>query len=966
MKKAYLFYPLLALAVSLGTSCSKYDDGALTGRIDKVEERMGKMEESIKTMNADIQTLRTLANVLEHGDYVTHVEPFSQGERSGYRIHFTKSPSVTIYHGENGATGSSPIIGIRQYEGVYYWTINDSWMTDAGGKWVRAQGVDGVDAKTPQLRIEAGQWQVSYDSGASWQQLDMPVRGPQGAVGAPGQSGAAGDPGSPTEGDVHYFTALVDTPEELSITLANGTTLRLPRLEEAHLSFEGAESLALFPQQSIRVKYQGRGLRPDMSIKAIAKGGYVAQVVAQGQDRGYIEIKTPEKITDGEVLVLLSDQTGYFKVQTILLHEGVLELGAKTYLAEQAGFILDVPVTTNTQYEVEIELGVDWISRQEARALATRQETLRLVIARNHSDKPRTAVVRLRHTGKVLQQFVVVQQGERPLILGEAGRLERQLSGKPLPERLSITGTLAAEDFAYLRHISGEVKTLDLSELNMDSLPEAAFMHSRFEFVSLPKKLSTIPMGLFAEAKELRDVGLPQSVRTIEPRAFYGCSTLEYIHLPDELERIGMQAFENCSNLRTNLKLPYTLREIGTRAFRGCTSLNDELILPKSLRVVEDEVFADCSNISGQLLIPAHIEAIGRGAFRGCSNIQTVAFSEGLRSIGAQAFMKLSNVRGPLALPNSLKRIGASAFENSSFDGQLILPKGLQSIAARSFASMPIRGTLQLPEGLTQIEQEAFIDCRNLTELRAPEGLRSIGAGAFKRCFLLTGTLPNSVEYIEGEAFYDTSILSRDTELPSSLRWIGPRAFHQSQQILRGREYVSLSLPASLEVVREEAFAGNRFSGVNFSDRQIAWWPRPFAYSSFYTLSFPQGMTHIPAQFYAHCKVGAKKIEIPEGVTHIGTAAFFEVPIEAIVLPSTLQRIEEQGLMTIDHENSPGECYVWSKASTPPELAPNAFRAMPASNALVLTTEEDKARYESNPAWRSTFSNIGTPRAGTR
>ena len=115
-------------------------------------------------------------------------------------VTFSKSSPAIIYFGGGASSdsqvgGYKPVIGLQKdTDGVYYWTLDGVWLTDAQGNKVSAQGVagadgtpgtpgangadgqkgedgkDGADGKTPQLKIENGYWYVSYD-GQSWAEV---------------------------------------------------------------------------------------------------------------------------------------------------------------------------------------------------------------------------------------------------------------------------------------------------------------------------------------------------------------------------------------------------------------------------------------------------------------------------------------------------------------------------------------------------------------------------------------------------------------------------------------------------------------------------------------------------------------------------------------------------------------------------------------------------------------------------
>ena len=211
-------------------------------------------------MNTNISALQTMVNALQNNDYVTGVTPIMQdGREIGYTIKFSKSNSVTIYHGKDGKNGtdgkdgSTPIIGVKQdTDNIYYWTLNGEWLQDATGNKIKAQGIDGkngtdgkdgaagtdgkdgqdgADGITPQLKIDGGYWYVSYDNGASWTQLgkatgDKGDKGDQGDKGDAGNQGDKGDKGE--QGDSMFSDVDYSNSDYVIITLADGTQIQLP------------------------------------------------------------------------------------------------------------------------------------------------------------------------------------------------------------------------------------------------------------------------------------------------------------------------------------------------------------------------------------------------------------------------------------------------------------------------------------------------------------------------------------------------------------------------------------------------------------------------------------------------------------------------------------------------------------------------------------------------------------------
>lgn len=218
----------LALTVLLAAGC--YDDAALWDQIKIHEERISKLETLCNQMNTNISSLQTIVSALQNNDYVTNVSPIKEnGKEIGYTIAFSKSGSITIYHGNDGKDGLTPVIGVKQdTDDIYYWTVNGDWLCDASGNKIPTTGNDGqdgapgengADAVTPQLKIEDAYWYISYNNGQTWDQLGK----------ATGEDGNDGD---------SFFKSVTQDEENVYVTLADGTAFTLPKAEVSDVTLD--------------------------------------------------------------------------------------------------------------------------------------------------------------------------------------------------------------------------------------------------------------------------------------------------------------------------------------------------------------------------------------------------------------------------------------------------------------------------------------------------------------------------------------------------------------------------------------------------------------------------------------------------------------------------------------------------------------------------------------------------------
>ncbi len=248
----------LAFVALFAVSCNNNDEydmlNSLWRNVTQNEARIDDLEKWCSQANTNITSLQTIVNVIESNDVVTSVTPIMEGGvEVGYTITFADHDPISIYHGKdgkdgangadgvNGQDGASPIVGVAKYtDGVYYWTLNGEWLLDADGNKLRVSGQDGADGAdgndgqngqdgtdgqdgvTPQLKIEADYWYISYDNGNTWTQLGKA----KGEKGDKGDTGAAGIDGQ--DGD-SMFQSVTQDAANVYFTLADGTLITIAK-----------------------------------------------------------------------------------------------------------------------------------------------------------------------------------------------------------------------------------------------------------------------------------------------------------------------------------------------------------------------------------------------------------------------------------------------------------------------------------------------------------------------------------------------------------------------------------------------------------------------------------------------------------------------------------------------------------------------------------------------------------------
>ena len=687
MKKILCFL----FAVSILSGCGDdYDDSALTGRVDDLENRVTKLEELCKQMNTNISSLQALVNALQDNDYITGVTPITKdGETIGYTISFAQSASITIYHGEDGKDGqdgkpgedgndgSTPIIGVKQdTDGVYYWTLNGDWLTDDSGNKIQAEGRDGTDGKpgedgndgqdgkpgedgndgqdgkpgedgkdgiTPQLKIEDGYWYVSYNDGASWTQLGK-ATGDKGEPGEPGQAGG-------------IFKDVEETDDSVIFTLNDDSTITIPKAtasETLDIVFGNTDSINVLPNKTYEIEYTITGADENTLIEVVAQDLYKASVSPTDYQSGKIIVTTPSAdLGASRVLVFVSKGTNTI-MRILNFVESVILVSTDTVEIAAEGETVQVKVETNVTYTVEIpETDRVWLSVAETRA-ATHTETLTFTAQANPNTTYRYSTVSLKDdSGLVAQSILFAQKasGYKTVHVETAGTLENYISADEKEKLigLKLTGKLNTFDYDFMRTMPA-LESVDLAQIDNTTIPASCFKSSRVKTVILPLNLEAIPDNAFKESS-ITSIEIPGTVLSIGAFAFEGCSSLAgNLVLPEGLQTIGERAFYRCKTLTGSLHIPNSVTTLGAYAFYECSGFTGTLTFGSGITTIPEYCFKGCSGFTGNLVIPDQVTTIEAYAFNSCEGFKGyLTIGSGIKQIGTDAFCRVdTSLRRPL------------------------------------------------------------------------------------------------------------------------------------------------------------------------------------------------------------------------------------------------------------------------------------------------------------------------------
>ncbi len=859
-KKSLIICLMSLIAVS---SCSEYDDSSLWDKINEHETRISKLEQICSQCNTNISSLQTIINALQENDAVTSVTPIYEGSAIiGYTINFKNSQPATIYNGQNGTDGYTPIIGVKQdSDGNWYWTVDGEWILNDGHK-IQANGntgASGKDGVTPTLKIDNGNWMVSYDGGRHWTGLGK----------ATGEDGDDGD---------SFFKNVWQDENGVYLLLADNTLITIPSASSTRFDIilDSNNVPILKTGETKTIKYTLANATDNSIVKTVTQNGWTAVVKPISKDSGEILIQAPNPIVNAEILVFASNGEGSTVMAVLDCAKGECTVAKSTYEIDADGGVIDLIITSNLQYSIDIpDEAKDWISEITTKASVV--ETKSLNIQANTGYSKRFSAIRLvgenenELTSIIIYQEAAPFSGALSVTVPQAGQLESVLSSYDYQQikNLTINGPLNNDDYDYIKDELVSLRCLDLSKATG---VEPNFRNHKYtiDLLILPDTLTEISPYTFSESY-IVNIVLPSNLESIGDYAFYNCSRMTGgIIIPSTVTYMGQYAFDgtaiedfmfdgeasiikftdNClPPTIKSLRIPKSVLTLDTKSFENLTSLTSlsfekgspitiipslcfaglpltEVSLPESLKKIGGDAvasgtkhlktihrknsycgaFENCTELPS-ITIPNTVESIEPGAFHG-SGIKNIKFESGLKLFTIEGWSNsfgtgfklgaFSNTQlEHLSIPSSIIEIQDAAFAEC---------KKLKDIEFEDGSNIQIINGMTPNDGCGNYVSGAFCNCSSLQKITIPASVTTIKAGAFYGCTNLVSLFfeqNSNLQKLDGicikDDFYD--------------RYWGYGAFGQCTSLQ------NVIIPAAVKEIATAAFMGcTSLSQVIFED----------------------------------------------------------------------------------------------------------------------------------------------------
>lgn len=269
MKKVFL---TLLAAASL-CACN----GDLKDRVDTLETKVAALESKV---NENVSSIAKLAEAAANAVTIASVTP--NEDKTSYTIKFSDGQTAVL---TNGKDAEAPVVGMKEFEGEFYWTVNGEFMTNNGAK-VPVTGKDGIDGKTPQFKIEDGKWFVSFD-GKTWEAVTV-------------------------TGTVEPKLEMTETDTEYVFTLGE-TVIRIAKAKAFAIKVE-SDAVDIEPGKTATFKYTVTGA--DETTHVVAESSTFE--VKVDETNSTITVTAPKAMVSGYVIVkAVRNSDGKYSAQYI-------------------------------------------------------------------------------------------------------------------------------------------------------------------------------------------------------------------------------------------------------------------------------------------------------------------------------------------------------------------------------------------------------------------------------------------------------------------------------------------------------------------------------------------------------------------------------------------------------------------------------------------------------------------------
>ncbi len=266
MKKLLTFAAATLLCMA---ACADYQS-----QIDTLKQQVAQLTEEYSASASNVSALERTVDAVKNGDPLESILPVNEnGNVTGYELTFKEGGKVTLYN-------QSANVTVAEENGRYYWKADGRWLTDHEGNRIE---VGGEEAPAPQFKTDGSRLEMSVDGGKTWKAMaswQKPI-----------------------------VAGISETSEGVTVMLADGSTISIPRAKEYEVTFNAAP-VSAYDGETVESTYTLSGAPAGTKVRAIGNSGWTAVIVSETENGGTVRITAPAGAVDTDIILTASDNEG--------------------------------------------------------------------------------------------------------------------------------------------------------------------------------------------------------------------------------------------------------------------------------------------------------------------------------------------------------------------------------------------------------------------------------------------------------------------------------------------------------------------------------------------------------------------------------------------------------------------------------------------------------------------------------
>ena len=368
------------------------------------------------------------------------------------------------------------------------------------------------------------------------------------------------------------------------------------------------------------------------------------------------------------------------------------------------------------------------------------------------------------------------------------------------------------------------------------------------------------------------------------------------IEFDADLKSLNDKIFSQTGTL-TSIYLPNTCERIGEEEFYKCTNLID-IILPDILKYIDDFAFAYCKAFKS-FEIPETIETLGEGIFMGCENLKEIKgkfVTEDGKSI-------VCNNTLIYVLPKD-DRIKLNISD---------IDKNITKLGKGCLYGYENLIRVDIPSNITEIGDNAFEGCKNLREIHFHGDVPTLGEDIFGKIKDINKDIKIFAPEAKFKGYYEniqSGYLQYLRPMPEDntiyfidgkkINALDEKVTHNTRQDGASITYYKTPNLTNLTIIPSQYYAETNVKEVIFAESYTEIVPNTFIHCEELTYVYLNKIKKLGMDCFSGC-IKLKSISIPESVTEIGEAAFFNSALTSIVIPKGVNKIEPSTFYSCDN-----------------------------------------------------------------